>query len=773
MSENHSLANNNLKTNEDTKKLQVIRLPNRKTSTRGKFLISLFNNTNHVKDGSEMSVNDFLDKIRNGWWQGDVDDYRKIKNLALTAPTKEATEAQKDAKKKLTNLTLSGKFSHRSVKGLIEHSGFIGIDLDNLQNVDEVKSELNCDEYVYSSFISCGGAGLCVIFKIDKKAHSEAFLWISAYLLKKYGITEVDQSGKDVSRTRFVSYDPELWLNEDSNLVPAKALTKTETKAESAINRRKYSVSDATSMSIIEQIVGSEIDITGSYKDWVNLALALSTAYGEEGREHFHSISKINAGYNFDIADKKYTNLNDNRRDEIPIDLLYYLAEKNGIKVYSEEEKTIIKACQGYKRAGLSQQTARENLKKFCGLSDESIYKYSHSINQVFEKEIAAVAEGLVPDIKAFISNNYSIRSNAISRNIELEGVQITDFDTNTMYLNCKALIKDTTKDLVKSVIYSNFTERYNPFFEFVEENKNDDLAEENLNSLIDSIKSDTPNHGLWIKKWLIGVVASIYDDHSPLMLVLCGGQNTGKTEWFRRLLPPKLKPYYAESKFMEGKDDEILMATSLIILDDELSGKSKGQENKMKSLLSKKIFNLREPYGTARVNLKRLAVLCGTTNHTDILTDLTGNRRFLPINVVSIDHQLYNEKVNKNQLFIECYNLYRKDPTYHHLTKADIELLYVSAKDFEASSREVESISNLYALPDEFDVMSGKVKEVTVTDMVSKIKLVMNINIESNVKMGLALRKMGFEQVVKKEEKKSVRKYKVVELSHSVNLYT
>ena len=60
-------------------------------------------------------------------------------------------------------------------------------------------------------------------------------------------------------------------------------------------------------------------------------------------------------------------------------------------------------------------------------------------------------------------------------------------------------------------------------------------------------------------------------------MLVLAGEtQGTGKTHFFRYLLPNKLQNLYAESKMDNGKDDEILMTKKWIIVDDEMGGKSK-----------------------------------------------------------------------------------------------------------------------------------------------------------------------------------------------------
>lgn len=370
------------------------------------------------------------------------------------------------------------------------------------------------------------------------------------------------------------------------------------------------------------------------------------------------------------------------------------------------------------------------------------------------------------------MSSNYTLRRNVISRSIEKDGKAISDIDINTIYLNTRSAVSEkVTKDLVKSVLYSDFTVEYNPFKDFINTYSNSSLKEVNLNKLINSIKTDTPNHGLWVKKWLVGVIASIFEDHSPLMLVLCGGQNTGKTQWFRRLLPDPLSAYFAECKFQNGKDDEILMTQKLIVLDDELSGKSKSEDSKIKSLLSKQTFYLREPYGSVQVSLKRLAVLCGTTNLLQILNDPTGNRRFLPINVISIDHALYNS-VHKYHLFIECYNLYKSGAVSHHLSKQEIELLNASTQEFETSDSETELINKYYKAPEENEETISE--WITGAEILSKIKQSSGLHSTINSsKLGLILKKLGFVQRVFKVQGATVRRYKVIEITEPVNLNT
>jgi predicted P-loop ATPase len=194
-------------------------------------------------------------------------------------------------------------------------------------------------------------------------------------------------------------------------------------------------------------------------------------------------------------------------------------------------------------------------------------------------------------DIKVFLNKSYKFRRNVISRHIEVNGNILDDKTLNSIFVQCKTHISKTTKELISSIIFSDYVQDYNPFAEIIDHYiknypKN---PTGHIDLLISTLETDTPQAGLFIKKWLISLIASINGKHSPLFLVLCGGQNTGKTEWFRRLLPDCLQKYYAESKLDLGKDDEILMTKKLIIMDDEMGGKSKQEHKKIKEMTSKR----------------------------------------------------------------------------------------------------------------------------------------------------------------------------------------
>lgn len=370
--------------------------------------------------------------------------------------------------------------------------------------------------------------------------------------------------------------------------------------------------------------------------------------------------------------------------------------------------------------------------------------------------------DNIVIDIKMFLNKSYKFRRNIISRNIEVNGNNLDDKLLNSIFVNCKTYISKATKDLVAAIIFSDFVPDHNPFAEVINfyTDNYPEQATGHIEKLIKSIHTDTPNSAIFIKKWLVSILASVYGKHSPLLLVLCGGQNTGKTEWFRRLLPDILLPYYAESKLDMGKDDEILMTKKLIIMDDEMGGKSKTEEKQLKLMTSKQIFSIREPYGRVSMDLNRLAVLCGTTNDEEVLSDPTGNRRILPVRVLSIDHKLYNS-IDKYLLFFELYLEYCNGYNYE-LTNEDIEILKASSNDFKRSSTEEELVMRYFGHPDQLENSQSPVHELTNSEIMTIINTKGATKI-SQTKLGLVLKELKFKQKHIKWMNSTKRVYLVV----------
>jgi predicted P-loop ATPase len=343
---------------------------------------------------------------------------------------------------------------------------------------------------------------------------------------------------------------------------------------------------------------------------------------------------------------------------------------------------------------------------------------------------------------------------------VELNNKPIDDSDINSIFLDSKAVFKESSKDLITSILFSNRIETYNPLHEFFEQDLHmgDDCP--NIALLLSSVDSDTPNADKFILIWLISVVASAYGFHSPLVLIFCGEkQGTGKTHWFRYLLPKELRFLFAESKMDAGKDDEILMTKKLLILDDEYGGKSKKEEKRLKELTSKEFINVREPYGRVSTDLRRLSVFCGTSNEMQILSDPTGNRRQIPIHIRNINHEFYN-KCDKAALWRELYAMFCKGAEYTIL-KEDIELLNQSTETFKLSTPEEDLIHK------KLEIATTAFGEwMSLTEIAQYLMVDTKINYLNTQRIGSILTALGYAKDRKRRGHSIVMMYYVNKLN-------
>ena len=638
-------------------------------------LISHYKNIHDSQD-TDIELESFLEGVQTGKWQDIVFDVRN-------APTKEI----KDLKKKTAPLvTISGSFSARKDDALRKHSNFIAIDIDNLDDASETKKRLADDPYIYAAFLSIGGNGLCLIVKIDGTRHLDAFNGIAAYLYNEYQLI-VDQSGKNVSRARFVSYDPFMLLNKKSATFKKYLPKKKEQK------HPKVMVIKTDFDAMIKQMDEKSINLCEDYSEWIRICYALVSEFQEQGREYFHTLSSHSSKYNSLDCDAQFDaclkNHSESKGKKSTIGTIYYHAKQNGIDIYSEHTKAIARFTTSQKAAGLSADSIVKSL-EVSGYSPEDSKEI---VEQIVSKDIKFKSDSVSTDIAAFV-NTYDLRRNLITRNIELNGKPIDDNDINSIFLDSKGVFKESTKDLITSILFSNRITTYNPLHEFFEQDlfQPTNFHYPNLQLLLASVKSDTPNADMYITRWLLSAVASAYGIHSPLVLIFCGEkQGTGKTHWFRYLLPKELRYLFAESKMDAGKDDEILMCKKWFILDDEYGGKSKKEDKRLKELTSKEFINVREPYGRVSLDIRRLAVFCGTSNETQLLNDPTGNRRQIPLHINEIDHDLYNQ-CDKAALWRELYHMFQAGCAYTIL-KEDIIKLNEATEMFKLSTPEEDLI--------------------------------------------------------------------------------
>jgi len=135
---------------------------------------------------------------------------------------KAAKEAVAEDKKKLQGVLWSGSFRSRRKDAIVQHSGLLCADLDELgDQLAEVRSKLVTSPHVWLLFTSPAGEGLKCVVRVpaDAQKHKASFHAVDKHVHDLTGI-QIDQACSDVARLCFLSSDPDAYLNEDAIELP-------------------------------------------------------------------------------------------------------------------------------------------------------------------------------------------------------------------------------------------------------------------------------------------------------------------------------------------------------------------------------------------------------------------------------------------------------------------------------------------------------------------------------------------------------------------------
>lgn len=662
--------------------------------------ISIYKNWARVNNPENIDLFDHLMDIKDGEFEDVVTKARVLK-----AQGKE--EEYKAFKDKMQTVSFSGLFEKRADAAIIEHSKIVAMDLDIYDHPDlnGIKEKFKTDPHVYSVFLSTSGLGLRVLYKIDPKRHRDAFLGISKYIKEHYGI--IVDPNSSVSKPYIVSFDPDLYVNEAA---PVWLVYNKETILKKEVS---FVHTKSDFQEVFKRIEGTNVWICQEYNDWVKLGFALSDEFGATGLDYFRVLSKPDPKYDDNFTKKQFEYCLKHKGYGIGISTFYYLAKAVGINITSEKTKTIVRATKNGKKAGLSAETIIKNLAEFEGITDaaEVVEKIFGDDSIQAEKD---AQDSPIEQLEMFLRHNYTIKFNEVTGYLEQHGKRLREVpELFSIFIAAKKLIPKLDYSLMMKVLKSDFTPRYNPFFEYLGSDgipvklppypkKNNGYSSPLITRLAETLKCDNPAYTEYFtRKWMVSIISAMHGDHSPLSHYLLGAQGKGKTYWYDYLLPDIFRiNYYIHSKLDKGKDSELEMCENILILDDELYGKSAKESILFNGISSMGVYSIRRPYGDANEKITRLAVQCGTSNYLDVIKDPTGNRRIIAIEVTDIDKDLYNS-IDKGELLKEAFMLYKQGFDWRILGE-DIVFLNTDQAKYEMSNFERDLLEKYFSVPKE-----------------------------------------------------------------------
>ena len=260
--------------------------------------------------------------------------------------------------------------------------------------------------------------------------------------------------------------------------------------------------------------------------------------------------------------------------------------------------------------------------------------------------------------------------------------------------------------------------------------------------------------------KWFVAMVASWLKDEAvnQQVLVLIGKQGIYKTTWLENLLPPLLRAYECKmaNSTQLNKDERLRIAEYGLIALDEIDAMGAKELNVMKSVITASDVSERAAYGYTKERRIRLASFCASGNKQEFLTDLTGNRRWLPFKVESIKNPFF-ATIPYEQIYAQARYLVELGFQYW-FDLEDIEAMEAHNEDFRAQENEEQLLAVYFDIPSEGCGTFMTTAEISDKLVIKgSIKRPMPLN-----RLGMLLKKAGYKE--KRIGKQGVRGWVVRE---------
>ncbi len=382
-----------------------------------------------------------------------------------------------------------------------------------------------------------------------------------------------------------------------------------------------------------------------------------------------------------------------------------------------------------------------------------------------------------IREIEQFISERYKIRLNLLSMKLEVAPLPPSGgcchADASTPHWGAGGLDDRFVKSLwrqmqlaginadlqaVFNILGSDFVEAYHPFKSWIEglpawDGKTDYIRQ--FFSMVHCLDISEEDFFRYTRCWFLAMVASVmYDDVvNHCILTFIGRQGTYKSTFMLHILPPHLRAFFTtkSNSFQLTKDDRLMLAQNILVSLEEIDSMAPKEINQLKAFTTLPLVNERPPYGHNTMVMPRVASLTATGNNLTFLTDQTGNRRWLPFHVDSIDCP-FTADIPYEGMYAQALALIKGGERYW-LNDADIRSLNEHNRSFMAPDPATELIVTYYMHPR----TETETKYLTATKIAAGFAPNLKV---SPTKIGLAMAELGFEQI----RKKTGRFWKVAE---------
>ena len=323
------------------------------------------------------------------------------------------------------------------------------------------------------------------------------------------------------------------------------------------------------------------------------------------------------------------------------------------------------------------------------------------------DKDSKELSDNIMSMIR-FLCKKYDFRYNSVMKFTEYRpkdkdywGFQPVDarvqkrMTLEVQLANIRVSIKD-----VRNYLESDLLSTYNPVENFLFKCMGKWDGKDHIRALARTVPTDNPHWEDWFYTWFLAMVDQWrsyshrkYGNSVAPLLISKQGYN--KSTFCRSLVPPELQWGYNDNLVLSEKRQVLqAMCQALLLNLDEFNQISpQVQQGFLKNIIQLPSVKMKPPYGSHVQEFPRMASFIATSNMEDILSDPSGNRRFLGVELTGpID---VSQLPNYEQLYAQALSaLQAGEKTYFDAEQT--KLIMASNRKFEVISP-VDQYFNLY----------------------------------------------------------------------------
>ena len=371
-----------------------------------------------------------------------------------------------------------------------------------------------------------------------------------------------------------------------------------------------------------------------------------------------------------------------------------------------------------------------------------------------------ASLEGLLV-VEQFLVENYLFRRNILNGKTEFatqkDGNQTSDYRPltqealNSIILRARRLeiAEGNPKSDIVEYIHSEEVPSFNPVEEFLSSLPVWD-GQNHVADLFGRLPGVSSEQLSFLSVWLRSTVAHWLQmdalHGNECVPTLIGSQGCGKTTFLRRMLPPHLRQYYLDHLNLSNKfDKEMALTNNLLVNLDELDAIRPSQHAALKQTLSKSKVNGRPIFGCAQEDRPRFASFVATTNNPHPLTDATGSRRYICIQIPQGQYIDNVGEINYEQLYAQVLYELREQKAPYWFNNEEVARIQEINIEFAEKKDLAEIVVACFHKPKEGETS----KAMNCNQLLQVIQAEypsLPMNRSTKIHLGLALKELGYE---------------------------